>query len=86
MVGAARFVQSQGAKQVALAGSSIGGTAVVYAATRGAVHPAALISLAGVNHASTYSMDRADIQRIGGSKLFVWAAATPTARRTPRAS
>lgn len=77
VVGAARFVQSQGAKRVALAGSSIGGTAVVYAAATGRVHPAALISLAGVNHASTYSMDRADVQRIGGAKLFVCARRDP---------
>jgi dienelactone hydrolase len=77
VVGAVRFVQSQGARQVALAGASIGGTAVVYAAASGRVHPAALISLAGVNHASTYSMDRADLQRIGGAKLFVCARRDP---------
>lgn len=60
VVGAARFVQSQGA--------------------------AALISLAGVNHASTYSMVRADLQRIGAPSCSSAPAATPTARPTRRAS
>jgi len=77
VIGAVKFVESQGADRVALGGSSIGGTAVVYAAQTGKIHPAALISLAGVNHASTYSMDRDDIRRIGGAKLFVCARHDP---------
>ena len=66
-----RFVASRGARHVAVGGSSIGGTTVVYAAATGRIHPVALISLAGVNHISTYSLTRADVSRIGGAKLFV---------------
>lgn len=71
VIGAVKLVEAQGARHVAVGGSSIGGTAVVYAATTGKIHPAALISLAGVNHISSYSMGRADIARIGGAKLFI---------------
>jgi dienelactone hydrolase len=77
VIGAVKFIESQGADHVALAGSSIGGTAVVYAAQTGRIYPTALISLAGVNHISTYSMDRDDIRRIGGAKLFVSARHDP---------
>ena len=49
----------------------------MYAAATGRVHPAALISLAGVNHISTYSMWREQIARIGGAKLFVCARHDP---------
>ena len=71
VIGAVAFVRSRGATRVAVAGASIGGTASVFAASTGRIRPDALISLAGVNHISTYSMDRADVQRIGGAKLFV---------------
>jgi dienelactone hydrolase len=77
VIGAVRFVESEGAERIALGGSSIGGTAVLYAAQTGKIHPAALISLAGVNHTSTYSMKRADIERITGAKLFVCARHDP---------
>ena len=77
VLGAVKFVEARGARRVALAGSSIGGTAIVYAAQTGRIHPAALISLAGVNHISTYSMDREDLRRIGGAKLFVSARHDP---------
>jgi len=77
VIGAVKFLEAEGASRVAVAGSSIGGTAVVFAAQTGRIHPAALISLAGVNHISTYSMDRAGIQRIGGAKLFVCARRDP---------
>ncbi len=50
VVGAVRFVASRGARRVAVGGSRIGGTTAVYAAATGRIHPAALISLAGVNH------------------------------------
>jgi predicted alpha/beta-hydrolase family hydrolase len=71
VVGAVRFVESRGARRVAVGGSSIGGTTAVYAAATGRIHPVALISLAGVNHISAYSLTRADVRRIGGAKLFV---------------
>ena len=77
VIGAVKFVEAQGARRVALGGSSIGGTAVVYAAQTGRIHPAALFSLAGVNHTSTYSMDRADVERIPGAKLFISARRDP---------
>ena len=77
VIGAVKFVEAQGARRVAVGGSSIGGTAAVYAAQTGRVHLAALISLAGVNHLSTYSMDREDIGRITGAKLFVSARRDP---------
>jgi dienelactone hydrolase len=77
VIGAVRFAEAQGATRVAVAGASIGGTAAVFAAQAGRIHPAALISLAGVNHISTYSMDRAGIERIGGAKLFVSARRDP---------
>jgi hypothetical protein len=73
IIGAVRLVEAEGATRVAVAGASIGGTAAVFAAQAGRIHPAALISLAGVNHISTYSMDRAGIARIGGAKLFISA-------------
>jgi dienelactone hydrolase len=71
VVGAVKFVESRGARRVAVGGSSIGGTSVVYAAATGRIHPVALISLAGVNHIDTYSLTRADVRRIAGAKLFV---------------
>jgi dienelactone hydrolase len=77
VIGAVRFVEARGARSVAVGGASIGGTAAVYAAQTGRIHPAALISLAGVNHISTYSLDRQDVQRIGGAKLFVSARRDP---------
>ena len=87
VVGAARFVQSQGAKQVALAGSSIGGTAVVYAAATGRCPPRCA-DLArrrqprlDLQHGSRGPP--ADRRRRSCSSA---PAATPTARPTPRAS
>lgn len=71
IVGAVRFVQTKGADQVAVAGASIGGTSAVYAAGTGKIRPAALISLAGVNHISSYSITRAQVASIPGAKLFV---------------
>ena len=71
VVGAVRLVESRGARHVAVGGSSIGGTTVVYAAATGRINPVALISLAGVNHISTYSLTPADVRRIGGAKLFL---------------
>ena len=70
VVGAVRFVESRGARHVAVGGSSIGGTTVVYAAATGRIHPVALISLAGVNHIDAYSLTRAGVRRIGGAKLL----------------
>ena len=77
VVGAVRFVESRGARRVAVGGSSIGGTTVVYAAATGRIHPVAVISLAGVNHISTYSLTRADVRRIAGAKLFVSGGRDP---------
>lgn len=71
VVGAVRFVASRGARHVAVGGSSIGGTTVVYAAATGRIHPVALFSLAGVNHISTYSLTPADLRRVGAAKLFL---------------
>ena len=71
MIGAGRFAEHEGARSVGVAGASIGGTSAVYAAKTGRIHPAALISLAGVNYISTYTFTPDDLGRIGGAKLFV---------------
>ena len=71
VVGAVKFVESRGARRVAVGGSSIGGTSVIYAAATGRIRPVALISLAGVNHINAYSLTPAGVRRIGGAKLFV---------------
>jgi dienelactone hydrolase len=71
IVGAVRFAQASGAKSVAIAGASIGGTGSLYAAQTGLIHPAAVISLAGANYISTYQLEREQLQRIGGAKLFI---------------
>ena len=74
VVGAVRFVRTRGARSVAVAGASIGGTSAVYAAATGKIQPTALISLAGINYISTYSLDEPGLRRIGGAKLFISAS------------
>jgi dienelactone hydrolase len=71
VIGAVSFAERQGARRVAVVGASIGGTSALYAAKTGRIHPAALISLAGVNYISSYSLTPEDLRRIGGAKLFV---------------
>lgn len=60
VVGAVNFVKEKGARRVAVAGASIGATSSVYATAAGRIHPAALISMAGVNYVATYDFDQQD--------------------------
>jgi pimeloyl-ACP methyl ester carboxylesterase len=73
LVGAARFLRSQGAETTVVAGASFGAMASLYAASKGRIHPAGLIEFAGINNASGYAFDRKDVRRIRGRKLFISA-------------
>jgi hypothetical protein len=70
VVGADRFVRSRGAKQVILIGASIGAMSTLYAAARGAVHPAGLAEFAGIE-GGAHDYTRAGIHGIRGLKLFI---------------
>jgi pimeloyl-ACP methyl ester carboxylesterase len=70
VVGADRFVRSRGARRVILIGASIGAMSSLYAAARGAVAPAGLAEIAGIE-GGAYSYRRRDVHRIPGLKLFV---------------
>ena len=73
IVGALRFLRTKGVTTKVVAGASIGAMASLYAASRHEIRPAGLIEFAGINHASGYDFDRAQIHGIGGSKLFLSA-------------
>jgi predicted alpha/beta hydrolase len=70
VVGADRFVRSRGAGKVIPVGASIGAMSSLYAAAHGAVQPAGLAELAGIE-GGAYSYRRRDVHSIGGLKLFV---------------
>jgi len=71
VVGAARFIRSKGAERIGFVGASIGATSSLYAASQRRIDPIALVEFAGINHASGYEFDRAQLQRIPGHKLFL---------------
>jgi pimeloyl-ACP methyl ester carboxylesterase len=71
VVGAARFIRSKGAERIGFVGASIGAMSTLYAASQRGIDPIALVEFAGINHASGYDFDRADLQRIPGHKLFL---------------
>ena len=80
IVGAVRFAQASGAKAVAIAGASIGGTGSIYAAQSGLIRPAAVISLAGANYISTYQLEREQLEKIGRSRGSSCASSSATRR------
>jgi pimeloyl-ACP methyl ester carboxylesterase len=71
VVGAYRFVRARGAQRVVFAGASIGAMASVYAAALEPVRVAGLVEIGGINHASGYDFNKAQLARIEGAKLFV---------------
>ena len=71
VVGAARFIRSKGAERIGFVGASIGAMSSLYAASQRRIDPIALVEFAGINHASGYEFDRAQLQRIPGHKLFL---------------
>jgi dienelactone hydrolase len=73
VVGAVRFLRAKGVRRTVVAGASIGAMSSVYAASEGKIRPAALIEFAGIDNASGYSFDRAQIHRIPGLKVFLSA-------------
>jgi pimeloyl-ACP methyl ester carboxylesterase len=73
IVGACSFLRGRGAKRTVVAGASIGAMASLYAASERHIRPAGLIEFAGINNASGYGFDRAQIHRIPGMKLFLSA-------------
>jgi pimeloyl-ACP methyl ester carboxylesterase len=73
VVGAVRFLRGKGARKTVVAGASIGAMASLYAVSEQKIRPAGLIEFAGINHASGYGFDRAQIRRIKCPKLFLSA-------------
>jgi pimeloyl-ACP methyl ester carboxylesterase len=73
VVGAVDFLRAKGIEPSVVAGASIGAMASLYAAARHKIAPAGLFEFAGINHASGYDFDRAQIRRIRGLKLFLSA-------------
>jgi predicted alpha/beta hydrolase len=71
VVGAIDFVRDHGAEETVVVGASIGAMAVLHAAAEGRIAPEGPVEFGGINHASGYDFDRAQIRRIGGSKLFL---------------
>lgn len=71
VVGAVRYLRERGATKTVVIGASIGAMSSLYAASIGAIDPAALVEFGGINDASGYDFDRAQIARIGGWKLFL---------------
>jgi alpha-beta hydrolase superfamily lysophospholipase len=69
IVGADRFLRRKRVRKIVVIGASIGAMAALFAASEHRIRPAALIEFAGIN--ASYSFDRAEIRRIGGSKLFL---------------
>jgi alpha/beta superfamily hydrolase len=85
VVGAVGYASSRGASRFAVIGSSIGAGSSLYAAETGRIHPAALISLAGVNYTADFSFDRGELRKLDGAKLFVSGDKDPfDAGRTAR--
>jgi alpha-beta hydrolase superfamily lysophospholipase len=73
IVGAVAFLRDRGSRRTVVAGASIGAMASLYAASERRIRPAGLIEFAGINNASGYGFDRAQIHRIRGMKLFLSA-------------
>jgi pimeloyl-ACP methyl ester carboxylesterase len=71
VVGAARFIRSKGAERIGFVGASIGAMSSLYAASQRQIDPIALVEFAGINHASGYDFDRAQVRRVPGHKLFL---------------
>jgi dienelactone hydrolase len=69
IVGADRFLRRKRVRKIVVIGASIGAMAALFAASEHRIRPAALVEFAGIN--ASYSFDRAEIRRIGGSKLFL---------------
>jgi len=85
VAGAVRFATARGAPRVAVIGSSIGASSALSAAVRGAIEPAAIVLLAGVNYQAAFSFHREDLARAPGAKLFVSGDHDPfAAERTAR--
>jgi pimeloyl-ACP methyl ester carboxylesterase len=71
VVGAANYVRTGGADEVALVGASIGAMASLHALARDRVEASAFIEIGGVDQASGYSFSRRDVLALEGHKLFV---------------
>jgi len=71
VVGAFRFLERKHVARTVVIGASIGAMSSLYAASEGLIEPAGLVEFGGINHASGYDFDRAQIRRIGGRKLFL---------------
>jgi pimeloyl-ACP methyl ester carboxylesterase len=73
VVGAVDFLGERGTQRSIVVGASIGAMSSLYAAAAHRIEPAGLIELAGINHASGYDFDRAQIRGIRGLKIFLSA-------------
>jgi predicted alpha/beta hydrolase len=71
VVGAIDFLRGRGIRKAVVLGASIGAMSSLYAAATHRIEPAGLIEFAGINHASGYDFDRAQIRGIGGLKVFL---------------
>ncbi|MFB3739679.1 MAG: alpha/beta hydrolase [Candidatus Velamenicoccus archaeovorus] len=78
VVGAIRFVTSQGADRVLLVGASMGGTASLVAAAQPGVSVAAVVTLSAPQSIEGLVADADTLAKVGAAKLFVAGNADPT--------
>jgi pimeloyl-ACP methyl ester carboxylesterase len=77
VVGAIRLLTRRGAAEVLVGGASIGAMASLYAAEQPGVEVAGVIWVAGLDFASGYLFERADVRRVAVPTLFISATRDP---------
>jgi pimeloyl-ACP methyl ester carboxylesterase len=78
VVGAVRFITSQGADAVELVGASMGGTASLVAAAQPGVDVSAIVTLSAPQSIEGLVADADTLSRVTAAKLFVAGNADPT--------
>ncbi|HEX9121959.1 MAG TPA: alpha/beta hydrolase [Actinomycetota bacterium] len=78
VVGAVRFITSEGARSVMLVGASMGGTASLVAAAQPGVTVAAIVTLSAPQSIEGLVADAGTLTKVTSAKLFVAGNADPT--------
>ncbi len=78
VIGAIRFLRSQGARRVELVGASMGGTASLIAASKPGMEVAAVVTLSAPVSIEGLTADQDVLTNVSAAKLFVAGNADPT--------
>ncbi len=78
VIGAIRFLRSQGAHRIELVGASMGGTASLVAASRPGTDVAAVVTLSAPTSIEGLTADESVLTNVSAAKLFVAGNSDPT--------